>query len=90
MKKMIIRCRPRTEMIGPYQGVLDKLESFELLDLLKIDFEKGEKIGLIEITLKEELKLDDLDFPGNYEILSVLKQEGQRYVLLGKVKSIIG
>lgn len=87
MKKMIIRCRPRSEMIGSYQGVLDKLESFELLDLLKIDFEKGEKMGLIEIELKEGLKLEDLDFPASYEILSVLKQEGQRYVLLGKVKS---
>ena len=87
MKKIIVKCRPRAGMIGPYQAVLDKLESFELLDLLKIDFERGEKIGLIEITLKEGLNLEDLDFPGNYEILSVLKQEGQRYVLLGKVRS---
>lgn len=87
MKKIVIRCRPHKEIYGPYNAVLEMLESFEMLDLLKVDFDKGEKVGLIELELKEGIALEDLPFPEGYEILSIVRQEGNKYVLIGKVKS---
>ncbi|UCE80783.1 MAG: helix-turn-helix domain-containing protein [Methanobacteriota archaeon] len=87
MRKLIIKCRPHPIMIGEYQDLLENFESFELIELLKIDFEKGEKVGIVELMLKPGLKLEDIEFPESYEILGILKHEGPRYVLLGKVRA---
>ena len=62
MKKLVIKCRPHEEIYGRYNAVLDMIESFEMIDLLRVDFEKGEKVGLIELELKEGVRLGNFPF----------------------------
>jgi len=62
----------------------DKIVSTELVEVLKIDMEKGYKIVLVRLVLKSGYKLDDLKLPGKSKIISVLKQDGNTYVCLIK------
>ncbi|UCG70924.1 MAG: helix-turn-helix domain-containing protein, partial [Thermoplasmata archaeon] len=57
-----------------------------LIELLRIDFEKGIKLGLMQITVKDGFVLKDVDLPENVEISNVLKSEGNKYVCIVKVK----
>ena len=66
--------------------ILDKTESIELIDLIKLDFEQGIKIGIAALNMKEGYAIEDIDLPEFMEILTVLKKEVNRYIVVSKVK----
>jgi len=66
--------------------LLDKTESIELIELIKLDFEQGIKMGIAALNMKEGYTIEDIDLPEFMEMLSVLKKEGNRYVVVSKVK----
>ncbi len=57
------------------------VEHFEMLELLRLDLEKGVKVLLGEMILKEGSKLSDIKLPKRSEF-TVLKEDGQKYILL--------
>jgi len=57
------------------------VEHFEMLELLRLDIEKGVKVLLGEMILKEGSKLSDIRLPKRSEF-TVLKEDGQKYILL--------
>lgn len=67
-------------------SAFDKVHSYEILEALKIDYEEGVCIDLIECTLKEGISIHDLEFLGKMEILNVLKSEGNKHTLLVKYR----
>jgi predicted DNA binding protein len=67
-------------------SVFDKVHSYEILEALKIDYEEGVCIDLIECTLKEGISIHELKFLGKMEILNVLKSEGKKHTLLIKYR----
>lgn len=85
MKRLVIKLRPHRKFVEPFEDMLSNFESFKLLDLVRIDFEKGQKVGVIEVVLKEGIRLKDIDLPTGYEILGILKEEGSKYVLMAKI-----
>jgi hypothetical protein len=68
------------------QEMFETLEAIELLELLRLDFEKGIKVGLADFTLKEGFGLEDVKFPDNSEIVGVLKTEGNKYTCIVKIE----
>jgi hypothetical protein len=62
----------------------DQIISSELIEILKIDMEKGYKIILVKLTLKSGCNLNNLKLPGNSKIISVLQEDGNNYVCLLK------
>jgi len=66
--------------------ILDKTESIEFIDLIKLDFEQEIKIGIAALNMKEGYVIEDIDFPEFMEMLTVLKKEGKRYIVVSKVK----
>lgn len=86
MKKATISFTPNKE-IKQWMDKLsqfDKVESYELIEILRLDIEKGLKIILVKMTLKEPYTLKDINFTEGSEILSILKQENNQYICLIK------
>jgi predicted DNA binding protein len=66
--------------------MLEKIESMELVELLRLDFEKGVKLGLVQIYVKDGYVLEDVELPSHVEFVNVLKSDGSRYTIIVKVK----
>ena len=90
MRKMVIRFTP-----APFfQEMVDRLyrnvESYTLLELIKIDFEHGLKAGVIEVTMREGFTIEDLELPAPAELISILRQDGRSYTAIVKVTAPSG
>jgi predicted DNA binding protein len=86
MRKIIIEFTPDNRLMDLQGNFLDKMESLELVELLRLDFEKGVKLGLVNINVKEGFVLEDVELPPHVEFVNVLKSEGNRYTCILKVK----
>jgi predicted DNA binding protein len=86
MRKLILELEPN-EMIKQVQKpIFEKLQSFELLEMLRKDYEEGLKIGLLVLYTKDNVSIDDLKLPDNIEILNILKSEGNKHTCIVRVK----
>lgn len=86
MRKLTVDLKIRDEFLETLNFLLDKAESIELIELIKLDFEQGIKMGIAALNLKEGYKIEDIDFPDFMEMITVLKHEGNRYIIFAKVK----
>jgi len=69
-----------------FDFLLDKIESIELLELLKIDFEKRIKMAIAAFNMEEGYTIEDIKTPDYVEIFTVLQKKENRYVCLIKAK----
>ena len=86
MRKLTIELKVKEEILERLNFLLEKTESIELIELIKLDFKKGVKMGIAALTMKEGYTIEDIDIPEYMEMLTVLKQEGNRYIIVSKVK----
>ena len=86
MRKLILDIVP-SERVRKYQKpVFEHVVSYEVLEVLRLDFEEGTKIGLMECTTKDDTPIQEVKFPPIIEILSVLKSEGNKHTCVVKVQ----
>ena len=85
MRKLTIELKVKEEFLEMLNFLLDKTESIELIELIKLDFEQGIKMGIAALNMKEGYTIEDLDLPEFMEMLTVLKKEGNRYIVFSKV-----
>ena len=85
MRKMIIEFTPAPFFQEMLDRMYEHVESYNLLELIKIDFEHGLKAGVIEVTMREGHTLDDLELPAPAELVSILHHEGRTYTAIVKV-----
>ena len=83
---MILEMKLKEKFLKNFDFLLDKIESIELLELLKIDFQKRIKMAIAAVILKEGYKIEDIKMPDYVEIFNVLQKKGNRYICLMKVK----
>jgi predicted DNA binding protein len=86
MRKMILDIKLNIDYLKNFDFLLDKIESIELLELLKIDFEKRIKMAIAAFIMKEGYTIEDIKMPDIVEIFNVLQKNGDRYICLIKVK----
>jgi predicted DNA binding protein len=82
----MVELKLKDEYLEMLDFILGKTESVELIELIKLDFEQGIKMGIAAMTMKEGYTIEDIDMPEFLETLTVLKQEGNRYIIFAKVK----
>jgi len=86
MRKVTVELKVKEKFLEMLNFILDKTESIEFIDLIKLDFEQEIKIGIAALNMKEGYAIEDIDFPEFMEMLTVLKKEGKRYIVVSKVK----
>jgi predicted DNA binding protein len=81
--------RTITLEIEPFEAVKEEfaetfalVHSYEILETLKMDYQEGICIEIIEFTLKEGSSIHDIRTLGNMEILSVLKSVENKHTCL--------
>ena len=85
MRKVTINLKVKKDLLKILNFLLEKTETIELLELIKLDFNQGYKMGIAALTMKEGYSIEDVKIPEYMETLTVLKQDGNRYVVLSKV-----
>jgi len=86
MRKMILEMKLNEKYLKNFDFLLDKIESIELLELLKIDFQKRIKMAIAAVILKDGHTIEDIKMPDYVEIFNVLQKQGKRYICLIKAK----
>jgi len=86
MRKMIMELKLNEILLKNIDFLLDKTESIELLELLKIDFEHRIKMAIAAFNMKEGYTIEDIEIPDFVELFTVLQKKGNRYICLIKVK----
>ncbi len=86
MRKLIIELELNQNIKHMLSFFLDKIESLELLELIKVDFKEETKLALTAITMKPGHRLEEFQNNEFIETLSVLKQEGNTYICLSKAR----
>jgi len=78
--------RTLTLELEPFETVKEEMaetfvrvRSYSILETLKMDYQEGICIEIIELTLKEGASIHDIRIVGNMEILSVLKSIGSKH-----------
>jgi len=76
--------KPNKEAREGLKSMFKDIQSYEILDMLKVDYEEGMCVDLIEFILKDGISIDDVKSVGHMEIMSVLKSEGPKHTCLIK------
>lgn len=82
MRKMVLDIRPSEGTVESLRPILDVLSSYEILEQLKFDREKGTCVDLIQCRLREGLDIDETPWFGHMEVLAVLRSEGDAHTCL--------
>ena len=85
MRKLTIELKVKDELLEMLNFLLEKTDSIELIELIKLDFKQGVKMGIAALNMKEGYTIEDLDLPEYMEKMMVLKKEGNRYIIFAKV-----
>ncbi len=86
MRKMILEMKMNKKFLKNFDFLLGKIESIELLELLKIDFQKRIKMAIAAFIMKKGYTIEDIKMPNYVEIFNVLQKKGNRYICLIKAK----
>jgi predicted DNA binding protein len=82
MRKMIMDFKPGKMIYALQVGDLFKhIEHFEMLEMLRLDMEKGVKVLLGELTLKKGSTFKDIKWPRNVEY-TILKEDGNKFIII--------
>lgn len=88
MRKLTIEVELNQHIRQAFSTFMTKLESLELLELIKIDFKEGTKLAIVAITVKADHPIDTIWDAEFIEMLTVLSQEKNRYVCLIKTRAM--
>ena len=84
MRMVTIEIEPSDVVKEMRRPTFEHVHSYEVLEVLKMDYEAALFVDLIECVTKEGVSIHDLWSIGNMEILSVVKSEGNRHTCLVK------
>jgi hypothetical protein len=87
MRKMILELEPRPPFSEMVEQVLRNVESYTILEMVRIDFQHGVKVGVMEVNMKEGFTIGDLTLPPPARVVSVVQESGRTYTCIVQVKA---
>jgi predicted DNA binding protein len=82
MRTLTLEIEPFETVREGFAETFAHVRSYEILETLKMDFQEGICIEILEFTLKEGASIHDIGTVGNMEILSVLKSIDNKHTCL--------
>lgn len=89
MRKLIVEVELNPHIRQAFSFFLEKVESLELLELIKVDFKQGTKLAVAAVTVKDGFTVRNIWNTEFIEMLTVLSQDKNRYVCLIKTKAMM-
>ena len=86
MRKLSVEICLRTSFDLISKKILNKIQSINMLELLKLDFDKGIIAGIFEINLKDGYNIDDLILLKEIKIVNILKESGNKKTCFIKIQ----
>ena len=87
MRKVVLRMSPG-DTARAFQGRLfDVIDSIELVEFLRLDAVRGEKLAIVDVMLREGRSLEEVELPIGLENLSLIRSEGGKHTCLMKAKA---
>ena len=86
MRKAIIEVTPNRLTRSMWGDLFDTVDHLEGREILQLNFERGIKLVIVDIFMKEGYTIDDVKLPKRVEVLNVLKSDRSRYTVLLKAK----
>jgi hypothetical protein len=84
MRTLTLEIEPFETVKEEFAETFAHVRSYEILETLKMDYQEGICIEIIELTLKEGTSIHDIRTLGNMEILSVLRSVENKHTCLVK------
>ncbi len=85
MRKVSVTIEPNEFIREGSKEIFQKVDTIELIEFLKMDFESGFKVALLKITPKKGVELEDIQTANNSQIISIMKKEKNDYICLAKI-----
>ncbi len=84
MRKLTIEMEPDKEFFDRMSEAFQKIESYEILEALKINYEEGICVDLLLVITRPGIRIEDVKSIDRMEIISIIKSEGNKHTCLGK------
>lgn len=88
MRKLTVEMEPEDEYHEVMREAFQKIERYEILEALKINYEEGICVDLIEVTTRPGISIDDVGSIDKMEIINVIKSNGNKHTCLAKYYEI--
>ncbi len=82
MRTLTLEIEPFETVKEEFAETFTHVRSYEILETLKMDYQEGICIEIMEFILKEGASIHDIGIIGNIEVLSVLKSIGSKHTCL--------
>ncbi|MDG6224146.1 MAG: helix-turn-helix domain-containing protein [Candidatus Thermoplasmatota archaeon] len=86
MRKLTMEFEPGILFKTYQKGLLDRIESFRLIHLLRVDFEEGVKVMVAEMKLKNGVEMQSIKWPLSVQT-TILSRNGDQYIVLFYAKA---
>ncbi len=87
MRKMILELGLNPPFDELVKQALHNVESYTIIEMVRIDFQHGIKVGIMDVTMREGYSIDDLQLPPPAEIVSVIQSSGNSYTCVVQVQA---
>lgn len=82
MRKVIIEIKPYGHIREAGKETFRDIESYEVLEVIKIDYAGGIFVDVIQVISKEGIDIETLTKIGNMEVLNVLRSDGNKHICM--------
>jgi predicted DNA binding protein len=87
MRKMILELELKPPFSVMAEQVLHNVESYTIIEMVRIDFHHGIKVGIMEVQMREGFSIDDLQLPPPARVVSVIQSSGDSHTCVVQVQA---
>lgn len=87
MRKMILELDLNPPFDELVKQALHNVESYTIIEMVRIDFQHGIKVGIMEVNMREGYTIDDLTLPPPARVVSVIQSSGDTYTCVVQVQA---